>query len=409
MFGGRSTPAYVTPACAATPYAHGSIQQPTACSICGAATQHCNCLANSLQHAARPLKSCVCADQECGCRRQITGVDSAICTGAGEPDWGMRGPLPWEAFAQGEYIGPARTRHIDLYHLRVDDEIEFVFRVTRDQTAQAYELNIGDEIRVESVADKDLDRRLTIQPDGTITLRLLGQVMAAGRTADELRQDLDKRYTEYYQEPAITVTPEKVNTKLEDLRATIDRRAGNGGQSFTSRVIPDGTIQLPAIGSVAAHGLTLDELAMEINARYKEVVSGIEITPSLRVRAQRYFYVVGEVGRPGRITMVGPTTVMQGIALAEGWRNGANLRNIVVFRRAEDWRLMATKVDVQGALYGRRPAPSDEIWLRDSDVVVVPQSPIRTTGDAIELIFTRGFYRVVPLSFTVFFGEGTIL
>ena len=366
------------------------------CGTCGA-TGPCHCLANAVRVGVRPLKSYLGPGSECGCRRQITGVDSATCVGGGEPDWGMRGPLPWDLFAQGEYIGPARARHVDLYRLRVDDEIQFVYRVTRQRTAQAYKLNVGDAIRVESVADERLDRELVIQPDGTITLRLIGNVIAAGRTTDELRRDLEKRYQSMYREPAITVTPIRVNTKLEDLRSTVDSRAGNGGQSFTSQIIPDGTVQLPAIGSVTAHGLTLDELTWEINARYASIVQGIEVTPVLIQRAPRQIYVLGEVTQPGRFDLTAPTTVMGAIALAQGWNNGANLRNIVIFRRAEDWRLLATKVDVRGALYGRRPAPSDEIWLRDSDIVVVPKMPIQVVDDAIELIFTRGIYAVAPL------------
>ena len=101
------------------------------------------------------------------------------------------------------------------------------------------------------------------------------------------------------------------------------------------------------------------------------------MTPILAQRAPRFIYVVGEVRNPGRFDLVGPTTAMQSIALAGGWNNGGNLRQIVVFRRAEDWRLLATRLDIRGALYGERPSPSDEIWLRDSDIVVVPKMPIR--------------------------------
>ena len=159
---------------------------------------------------------------------------------------------------------------------------------------------------MESVAEKDLDRELVIQPDGSITLRLLGQVLASGRTVDELRRDLEERYTEFYQEPAVTVTPLVVNTKLEDVRATVDRRAGAGGQTFTTVVIPDGTVQLPAIGSAPAHGLTVEELKLEVDARYDAIVEGLEVTPVLIRRAPRFVYVTGEVGRPGRIELVAP-------------------------------------------------------------------------------------------------------
>jgi polysaccharide export outer membrane protein len=90
---------------------------------------------------------------------------------------------------------------------------------------------------------------------------------------------------------------------------------------------------------------------------------------------------------------------MQSIALAGGWVNGGNLRQVVVFRRAEDWRLLATKIDIRGALYGERPAPADEIWLRDSDVVVVPKTPIARLDDLVELYMTRGVYSAFPVGF----------
>ena len=69
----------------------------------------------------------------------------------------------------------------------------------------------------------------------------------------------------------------------------------------------------------------------------------------------------------------------------------------VVFRRAEDWRLLATRIDLNGAINGTRPAPSDEIWLRDSDIVVVPRMPMRRADDLIELYFTRGLYSAFPI------------
>ena len=88
---------------------------------------------------------------------------------------------------------------------------------------------------------------------------------------------------------------------------------------------------------------------------------------------------------------------LQAIALAGGWENGGNLRHIIVFRRADDWRLMATKIDIRGSLYGKRPIPTDNIWLRDSDVVLVTKQPIKTVADGIDLIFTQGIYAALPI------------
>lgn len=333
----------------------------------------------------------------------IQGVDcvNGCC---GESGWGAGRPLDFQPFAQGEYVGHARLSHVPEYRLRVNDLLEFVFRLTRQETSHPYYLNVGDEVRVESFTDPTLNRDLLIQPDGTITLRLVGQVKATRRTVEQLREEIDQVYAKYYKIPAVTVTPLKVNTKLEDLRATVDARAGAGGQNRQARVTPEGTIALPAIGNVLVQGMTLTELKRELDERFAAEVEGIEVTPVLLARAPRYVFVLGEVRTPGRIELLGPTTVMQALSMAGGWNVGANTRQIVVFRRGDDWRLLATMLDLRGALYGKMPCPADEIWVNDSDVIVVPKSPILVADDFINLVFTRGIYGIAPYTVSTSFS-----
>lgn len=329
-----------------------------------------------------------CADGNCRCR-----------------GWEAMRAIQWQAYAQGEYVGHARLAHVPEYRIRVDDELDMTYRLTRDETPTPYRLNVGDEVLVESFTDHDINRSLLIQPDGTITLRLLGQVHATGRTVTELRDALDQLYKKYYKVPAITVTPLKVNTKLDDLRATIDRRAGIGGQSQAVRVTPEGSIALPGVGSVQAQGLTLPELQTEVNESYRQVVEGMQVVPLLVRRAPRYVFVLGEVNNPGRFELTGPTTALQALSMAGSWRVGANLRQIVVFRRGDDWRLLATTIDLQAALLGHQPCPKGEIWIDDSDVIIVPKSNILVADDFIDLVFTRGIYGVFPMTTSLNFTK----
>ncbi|TWU29368.1 polysaccharide biosynthesis/export family protein [Bythopirellula polymerisocia] len=341
----------------------------------------------------------------------IWGVDSTAGCGCGEVDWKARGYINWQAYAQGEYVGHARTPHVPEYRIRVDDQIAFVFRLTREETSNPYELEVGDRIRVESLtadsgggtADAEggssgdrISRELVIQPDGTISLPLLGQVRAARMTVDGLRQYLEQRYQKYYKVPAITVTPIEVNTRLNDLIESVDARFGAGGLRLTLTVTPAGKLYMPGLGVIYAQGLTLEELRNEIDARYDAAIPGVDVTPVLQQRAPRYCYVLGEVPRPGQFELKGPTTLMGAIAMAGGWNTGANLRQVVVFRRGDDWRLMATMLDIKGALYARRPGPADEIWLNDSDIIVLPKTCIQATDDVINQYFTRGLYSLFP-------------
>ena len=145
-----------------------------------------------------------------------------------------------------------------------------------------------------------------------------------------------------------------------------------------------------------AQGLSLTELQQEINERYREKIEGMEVIPILAQRAPRYVYVLGEVNQPGRFEMVGPTTALQALSMAGSWKVGANLRQIVIFRRGDDWRLLATMVDLDGALHGKQPCPPGELWLSDSDVVIVPKSAILVADDFIEPRLHSRTLRRVP-------------
>ncbi len=356
------------------------------------------CTCPGSESACETCVACLPATQ----RTDAYAIDSAVA--CPHPAWHDRQVQTWAPEMHGEYIGPARVPHVSEYRLRVDDEINFVYRLTRERLPYAYKLSVGDSVRIEILRDETMARELTIQPDGTILIPFVGRVMASDRSAEQLQRELTEKLTEHYKNPIVLITPVKVNTRLEDLRASVDRRSGNGGQSQLVRVSPDGTVQLPGVDQVQVQGLTLNEVKEEIDAAYQNRFGGIEVTPILVSRAPRLLYVLGQVNNPGRFEMQGPTSVMQAIALAGGWSNGANLRQVVVFRRDDDWRMKAVMLNLTGALYGNCPLPKDEIWLRDSDILLLPQRPIKVIDEAIQLVFTDGFYSMFP--FLAFSNNG---
>ena len=111
------------------------------------------------------------------------------------------GPIPFDVMAQGEYIGPARLSDVAEYRLRVDDIINFVYRLTQNPTSTPYRLEVGDNLQIESLTAEELNREVQIQPDGTITLRQIGQIPAADRTVVELRQAIDDAYKKSRAQP----------------------------------------------------------------------------------------------------------------------------------------------------------------------------------------------------------------
>lgn len=364
----------------------------------------CQTCSTRLNH---PAPQCVASPAQAvgltsgACKNCVRGIDCTCSQGA-EQRWKQVSSIDFEPLRHGEFVGPVRIPAMLDYRARVGDEIQFIFILTRERIGEDYRLMVGDELLIESVTDPEIKRGdftkgVPIQPDGTVVLRLIGPIHAAGKSVQELRKELEVSYAAYLKNPSIDVTPVKTNTRLEDLRASVSNFIGvNGGQNITASVNPDGKLQLPLVGSVQVVGMTLDELKREVNLRYRERVTGIEVEPRLVRQAPHFVYVFGQVVRPGRFEITQPTTVTQALAMSEGLQIGANNRQVIVFRRAEDWRLVSTMLDLRGAHLGKRPNPADEIWLRDNDLIIVPPRPVKVFNDFVRQVFTEGAYGLIP-------------
>jgi polysaccharide export outer membrane protein len=76
---------------------------------------------------------------------------------------------------------------------------------TRAWANEEYRLGPGDKLRVEVYKDAQLSQSLQVRPDGKITLPLVGDMAAAGKTPIELRDALAASLKEYVTNPVVTV------------------------------------------------------------------------------------------------------------------------------------------------------------------------------------------------------------
>ncbi len=77
----------------------------------------------------------------------------------------------------------------------------------------AYRVGAGDILRILVWGNNQLTGNATVRPDGLITLPLIGEVEAAGRTPSEVQQDISRRLVRFLKnEPNVTVTLAEVNS-----------------------------------------------------------------------------------------------------------------------------------------------------------------------------------------------------
>ena len=137
--------------------------------------------------------------------------------------------------------------------------------------------------------------------------------------------------------------------------------------SQSAQVRPDGKITLPLVGDVEATGRTPMELRDTITLALKEYMTNPVVTVIVVEATAATAYVMGEVAHPGAITLQGPVTVLQALALAGGLKDFANAKNIRILRKTVAG-VQAIPFNYKDALRGQG-AP---VYLRPGDTVVVP-------------------------------------
>lgn len=83
-----------------------------------------------------------------------------------------------------------------------------------------YQLNPGDVLIISVWKEQDLQREVLVLPDGHISFPLAGHLIAAGRTAQELQNELTQRLQKYIPDAVVTVSvKEPIGNKVYVLGA----------------------------------------------------------------------------------------------------------------------------------------------------------------------------------------------
>jgi polysaccharide export outer membrane protein len=87
-----------------------------------------------------------------------------------------------------------------------------------------YRLYPGDDIDVTVPSAPELNKTVTVQPDGRITLPLIAPQMAAGRSAEDLERELSAAYASQLLRPDVTVS-----IKAQPLKVFVGGEVGKPG------------------------------------------------------------------------------------------------------------------------------------------------------------------------------------
>jgi polysaccharide export outer membrane protein len=146
----------------------------------------------------------------------------------------------------------------------------------------------------------------------------------------------------------------------------------------TLQVSDTGTINFPLLGEMTAAGKTPEELERELTSKLAaDYLQNPVVTVLVKESNSQRVTISGAIDKPGIYPIKGPTSLMQIVALAGGFKDESD--STVLILRQKGGGRMAARYDVSEIENGRAQDP----LLQANDVLVAGTSAIKKTYGAI--------------------------
>jgi polysaccharide export outer membrane protein len=242
---------------------------------------------------------------------------------------------------------------------------------------KAYVIGPEDVLEVQVWERKDLNQTVFVRPDGRTSLPLVGEIMVAGKTVQELQDHLGEVYEKTVKGAVVTVI-------VRDIKSRPVYFVGGFGRTGPLQLMRDITLiqAISMVGGVAPgadaeHGYLLRG-AQRIPIDFVKLVQKGDLTQNYKLEPgdsvvaplAELIYVQGEVRSPGAVKYTNDLTLLKAITQAGGLTPMAAAGRVELLRGKGEKR-ERMKVDVDNII--RAPQENADVSLKPDDIIVVPQ------------------------------------
>lgn len=262
--------------------------------------------------------------------------------------------------------------------------------------AADYRIGPGDMLEVKFWPDQESNAVVAVSQDGKIALPIIGQVAAAGKTAEQLQGDIlskISRLNSRISKAVVNVTQYNYNylfvtgqvvapgrlsfEEIPSLWTIINEAGGPTEFGDLTRVTiirggeKAGSVEVIDVAKAIAEGKQ-DELPEIRREDTIEIPSGPAGLPPLSlsetVQQKNFFYVVGAVGTPGPVQFQDNIDILDAVALAGGHTEAADLKKARVLSKDGNY---AQSMHIDLEKYSKTGQPARYI-IRREDTIILP-------------------------------------
>ncbi len=265
------------------------------------------------------------------------------------------------------------------------------------QSSPEYQIGPEDVLEIKFWQDRTLDAVVKVRQDGKISLDIAGEIDAAGLTTTDLEKKIVKqisRYNNAISQAVVRVTefnsrkifvsgqartPGKYTFEnIPDLWTIINEAGGATEVGDLSRVLiirggaDAGKVEVVNVSALVSSGKMneLPKLRAGDTIEIPRTPTGLP-APALADQStlKNLFYVMGEVMRPGSLQLEKNTDLTDGLALAGGPSENADLKNVRVLTK-DGGKIQTMKINLKK--YQENGAPG-RYFLRPEDTIILPR------------------------------------
>ncbi len=243
---------------------------------------------------------------------------------------------------------------------------------------KAYIIGPEDVLDVQVWERKDLNHTVFVRPDGRTSLPLVGEIMVAGKTIQELQDHLAKVYEKTVQSAIVTVI-------VKDIKSRPVYFVGGFGRPGPLQLTREMTLMqaISVVGGVAPGGDAENGYVLRGDKRiavnfYKLLQKGdlgqntrLEPGDTVVVPIADVVYVQGEVRAPSPLKYTTDLTLLKAITQAGGLTPLAASGRVDLLRGRYGEKKERIRVDVDKIM--RAPDENPDLSLKPDDIIYVPQ------------------------------------
>ena len=243
---------------------------------------------------------------------------------------------------------------------------------------KAYIIGPEDVLEIQVWDRKDLNQTVFVRPDGRTSLPLVGEIMVAGKTVQELQDHLAKVYEKTSQSAVVTVI-------VKEIRSRPVYFVGGFGRPGPLQLTREMTLMqaISVVGGVAAGGDAENGYVLRSDKRiavdFNKLLQKGDLTQNPRlepgdtvvVPIADLVYVQGEVRAPAPLKYTNDLTLLKAITQAGGLTPLAAGGRVDLLRGRTGEKKERIRVDVDKIM--RKPDENPDVSLKPDDIIYVPQ------------------------------------